>query len=80
MNGDLPVSKNTFIHADDKTYRELEWDMLNHIYQGVGSCQDECKPRIAKLEKRRKFDTTVAAFFGLVGGAMVHVAKWIIRP
>ncbi len=71
MNG-LPVEKDTFIDADDKTYRSLEYDMLKHIWKSTRG-QDE---RIKKLESRKRMDTTVAAGTGILGGAMALMGKW----
>ena len=33
--------------------------------------------RIGKLEKRKRFDTTISAGSGVVGGVVAMVSKWI---
>ena len=61
------VSKEAFVGADQKTSRELMYDMLAIL-----------KQEQKELIKRKNFDTAMSAFFGMVGGAIAIFAKTII--
>ena len=42
MNG---YSKDTFVEADEKTYRGMTWDILEHIHTAVTTQPESCSKK-----------------------------------
>ena len=79
---ELPIPKDTFVNADEKTYRSLEYDMLSHIL----NCNEVCRidhdkillehaTAIGKLKKKRHIDTGISAGSGFMGGFLAILGK-----
>lgn len=69
--GKLPIEKQTFIAADGKTYKALEYDILQHINNNMFSIES----RVSTLEKRRWLDSAVSGTAGLIGGFLAIISK-----
>ena len=79
---ELPIPKETFVNADEKTYRSLEYDMLSHILNCNETCRTdhdkilvEHAAEIKKIKNRRHIDTGVSAGSGVLGGFLAMIAK-----
>lgn len=79
MSTQLPVTKDTFVEADEKTKDALTYDIFNAIY-GMQCLQTEkCDKRFIRLEKRKKRDTAQSAGTGFLGGLMGMLGlKWFL--
>ena len=71
MNG-LPVEKDTFVGADEKTYRGLQYDMLHHIWEAARGQDD----RITKIESHKWWNKAASASGGIIGG-MIAVITYL---
>ena len=71
----FPVKKETYVDADEKTYRALSYDMFKSIHdsQKVGFSQHD--KRIKCLEKRKKKDSLLEAGMGLMGGLLAMLGR-----
>lgn len=72
------VEKETFVEADEKTFRALTFDILNSIDSNVCDKYNAHEDRISKLEKRKKRDTSVSGGAGLVGGFIAAIVQKLI--
>jgi len=79
-----PVSKATYVNADESTTKALTYDMINGLYEKLAEVNErvednrvDCNERLNKLENRKKIDTGVAAGSGLVGGFIAMFIKGI---
>lgn len=71
MNG-FPVEKDTYVGAEGKTRRELQYDMFHHIWESARA-QDR---RVAKLERAKWWNTAASAVGGVFGGIIAVMGKW----
>ena len=82
------VEKDTFVHSaeDPQKNAELTYDLLfgmkseicfalDEIKQQCTCRADQCGKRFEKLENRKKWDFSVSAIMGLVGGAAAMIGK-----
>ncbi len=83
------ISRETYIKADEETYRALTYDMLNRIYEMLDSqeetyttrMRDRCGPRFESLENkftnyRNKMDFR-SGIWGLIGGFAAIISIWL---
>ena len=61
------VGRETYVHLPVENKLDVLYD--------ISISTDK---RVEVLEKRKRFDTTVAGFMGFVGGAVAMVGKWIM--
>ena len=72
MDDKLPVSRETYMAADERTQRALQYDLFAELYKCQSQCSENVGARMRKLENGRLTDTTiktvVAAVSGFLGG------------
>ena len=77
MNGDLPVSRDTFITEDDpKRFRMHLFDTLEFMVKQQDGSVTQCDKRFKKLEGQKAINTAVAAGGGVFGGIVAVMGKW----
>ena len=69
-NGDI-IQKDTYVEADEKTYRALTYDMFHAIIKKQDDYSEKLGGRVTKLENRGFCDKALTAGSGFVGGAAV---------
>jgi len=87
MGKDFPgISRETYINSDAPTGRALTYDMLSDIRvhqldikKRCISSHEVCENRFKKIEKRKRFDTTVSGISGILGGFLAVVSQAIIK-
>ena len=67
------IQKETFVEADEHTRIALTFDLLDEIREHQCKQIAICNIRFGKLEKRKKFDTSLSAAIG--GFAAIIVKK-----
>lgn len=79
------ITKDTYVNADEKTTKALTYDLINGLYvenerlqKKVDENKSDCNDKIKKLENRKKFDTTVSAVSGGIGGFFAMTLKAVI--
>jgi hypothetical protein len=72
------IEKETFVNADEKTYRALTFDLLDKLYGTFEGHAEEIGDRLRTVENRKKKDTATASLFGFVGG-FVAMATYYMR-
>lgn len=86
MANGLPVDIETFrklASADAKL--DALFDVLVYMHGAGYECETDretrlkrCEQRFQAIENRKKWDTTISAFFGLIGGSIVWITKWMV--
>jgi hypothetical protein len=76
----MDITRDTFLKSDEETQKAITFDLLQGIHQtmkeikhGHDSHMTVCDARFVKLEKRKRWDTTISGITGLMGGI---VAGW----
>ena len=86
MANGLPIDIETFrrLNTTDAKLDAL-FDVLIYMHSAGYECETDrekrlthCEQRFKALENRKQFDTGMAGFMGLVGGAMVWFVKWVV--
>ena len=72
------IQKETYVHADEKTFRGLTYDILDSINSNVCTKYNEHEVRIEKLEKRRRRDTGTSAGTGVLGGFLAVLTQKLL--
>lgn len=74
-NSSHGVKKETYVKADDETFKALTYDMLDSLHANVCTKYDKHEKRIEKLESRKKLDTGVSAGSGFLGGFIAVIIQ-----
>lgn len=69
------VKKETYVGADEETFRALTYDILDSINSNTCVKYEDHEKRIKGLEKRKRRDTGIAAGSGFSGGFMAMVIQ-----
>lgn len=69
------ISRKTFDDATMKTRMGILFDLTSDIAKNLKEHPVECNKRFVKIEKRKWFNTSVAAISGVVGGFIAVVGK-----
>lgn len=86
MANGLPVDIETFRKlASTDAKLDALFDVLVFMHGAGYECESDrevrlrnCEQRFKVLEDRKKWDTTVSGFMGLVGGSVVWIIKWMV--
>jgi hypothetical protein len=81
----IGIEKQTYVDADEKTTKALTYDLFVSLHKEVGDLSkrvdkeiDGCSERVSKIEKRKKFDTSISAVSGAIGGFIAILLKKLI--
>jgi hypothetical protein len=76
------VKKETYVGANDETFRSLTYDMLDNISSNVLEFKEKhldqvekCHSRFKKVENRKLTDKGFAGAMGLIGGFIAGMFK-----
>lgn len=79
----MDIQKSTYVDADDKTTKELTFDLLaglhnkmDNFFESHESHKGICNDRFKKLENRTKLNTATSAGAGLIGGFIAQISGW----
>ena len=77
------VKKQTFIEADDTTYRSLTYDFLHEIYDSINSSRvcdlqqkQSCEERFQRLERKWAWLTGALVFFAATPSILLVILKF----
>lgn len=62
----LPISKDTFVEADDHQFRELLYDTFDYMVGKEIRQVEKCNSRFNKIEKRNFIEKAALAVIGAV--------------
>lgn len=86
MANGLPIGIEAFrnLKSSDAKLDAL-FEVLAHMNASGFECGPDrearlikCEQRFLQLEARKRLDTGVSATFGIIGGALVWVLKWML--
>ncbi len=72
MNG---ISRETFVEMDQDSRLAVLYDFMRDLHGQAEAHCEKLDTLGKKFERRKKFDTTVSAGAGFVGGAVVMLFK-----
>lgn len=77
MNG-VKVSKEVFSGMDHSAQNTILFENTEKILETLASQALLCDSKHAKIERRKKIDTSLGVASGFIGGFMAMIGKWII--
>ena len=65
----MDISKETYMNNEDpKTQKGMQYDLINSINDTLTDFKGETEGKIKSLENAKKFNLSISAIMGLVGG------------
>lgn len=77
-NGNIPSWEEWNEQLSDEQRSYSLYKILESMDKKLSACPERfriCDERFGKIERRKKLDTGVSGFFGLIGGASVMLIK-----
>ena len=78
------IKKETYVGADEKTTKELTFDLLEHLRAKLDETTafqakqiETCDKRFKGIENKKKKDTAVSAVSGFGGGGVAVLLIWL---
>jgi hypothetical protein len=78
------IKKETYVHADPDTTKALTFDLLDDLREKMSIIIENsnnqvkaCEGRFKKLENNKKRNTSIASFFGFLGGMAGIFILWL---
>ena len=78
------IKKETYVGADEKTTKELTFDLLNNLSEEIKSTNEfhvehikACGSRFKKIENRKKRNTAISVASGFGGGFTAVAMTWL---
>ena len=75
MNG---ISRETFEGMDESSKLNILYDFAKNSHECACRTEEKVVALEKKFDRRKRFDTSISAMAGLVGGASAWLIKWTI--